>query len=466
MKRAEKALEESRRHLSLIMDSIADGFFAMDREWRIVHMNDAALTHFGKIREQVVGYLFFDIFPQTRGTAFDIEYRRAMESGKPVHFEVASMVSDKVMEVHAYPGPESMTVLFRDITERRQAEETTRRFASFPQLNPNPILETNASGEIVFCNPASLRILEELALEKEDCSLFLPEDLDTILRDWDKKTSMTVFREVIVKDRIFSGTVQLVPEFKAARIYSHEITTRKQAEEALRESDQRVRMKLESILSPEGDISKLELSDIIDVPAIQSLMDDFYGLAHIPLAIIDLKGTVLVGKGWQEICTQFHRVHPETCAHCIESDLQLSVGIPAGGSKLYKCKNNMWDVATPIIIGQQHVGNVFSGQFFFEGEQIDYELFRSQARQYGFDEEEYIRALEAVPRLSRETVDTGMSFFMKFAKMVSQLSYSNIKLARSLVQGEALAGSLTQSEGRLKRAQDRPPRQLGIGSCK
>ena len=222
------------------------------------------------------------------------------------------------------------------------------------------------------------------------------------------------------------------------------------AEEALRESEQRVRVKLESILSPEGDIGYLELADIIDARAIQSLMDDFYKLAHIPMAIIDLKGRVLVGEGWQDICTKFHRVNPETCAHCVESDTVLSAGIPQGESKLYKCKNNMWDIATPIMVAGQHVGNVFSGQFFFEGELPDYELFRKQARQYGFDEEEYIAALEAVPRLSRKFVETAMAFFAKLAHMLSQLSYSNIKLARSLAQRDALMEALHESEERFR----------------
>src|SRR5659263_126712 len=98
----------------------------------------------------------------------------------------------------------------------------------------------------------------------------------------------------------------------------------------------------------------------------------------------------------------------------------------------------MWDMATPIVVGGYHVGNIFSEQFFFEDEPLDYEFFRSQARKYGFNEEEYITALEKVPRLSREAVNTGMSFFMTFANMLSQLSYSNVKLAKSLAERDLL----------------------------
>ena len=183
--------------------------------------------------------------------------------------------------------------------------------------------------------------------------------------------------------------------------------TRKKLEGKLRESEAQEK-------------ANLELAKIIDAQAIQSLMNDFYKLAHIPMGLTDLKGNVLVSAGWQEICTKFHRVNPEACKHCVESDINLSTGVAPGEYKLYKCKNNMWDVVTPIMVEGQHVGNILSGQFFFEDEPIDYELFRSQARQYGFNEEEYIAALEKVPRLSREAVDTGMAFFMTFANMISQ----------------------------------------------
>ncbi len=214
---------------------------------------------------------------------------------------------------------------------------------------------------------------------------------------------------------------------------------------------QHVSLKIGKILSPARKMADLELAEVIDAREIQSLMDDFYKLAHIPIGIIDLKGNILVGVGWQDICTKFHRTHPESCKHCVESDTKLSVGVLPGEFKPYKCKNNMWDIATPIMVGSQHVGNIFLGQFFFDNEPLDYEFFRSQARKYGFNEEEYIAALEKVPRLSKETVDAIMVFFMKFANILSQLSYSNMKLARSLAERDALLEELRKSEERFRR---------------
>jgi len=205
----------------------------------------------------------------------------------------------------------------------------------------------------------------------------------------------------------------------------------------------------------EGDVRTPGLADIIDVAEVQMLMNDFHHFAQIPMGIVDVNGRVLVSVGWQRICTQFHRVNPETCRHCVESDTQLSTGVPPGEFRLYKCRNNMWDVATPIMVGTRHVGNVFSGQFFFLDETVDRELFRSQARLYGFDEAAYLAALEAVPRLSREAVDTSVGFFLRLAQMLSQLSHSNIELARSMCERERLMHSLSHSQQELRNTADR-----------
>ena len=207
-------------------------------------------------------------------------------------------------------------------------------------------------------------------------------------------------------------------------------------------------MYFEDTASNEEKIENLALSDLIDVADVQCMMDNFYKFAHIPMAIIDLNGKVLVGVGWQKICTDFHRVNHETLRHCIESDLKLTIGIPKGEFKLYKCKNGMWDMATPIYIGGQHMGNLFIGQFFFENETIDYNYFNSQASKFKFNTIEYFDALRVVPFISKEDLESAKIFFVKLADSLSKLSYSNIKLSRSLDAREKLSKSLRRSEER------------------
>lgn len=236
---------------------------------------------------------------------------------------------------------------------------------------------------------------------------------------------------------------QLIDELKRARERIAELEA-SQANHKPVEPDSKFLRNIASLR--EVDTGDLELADTLDVEAIQSLMNDFYEVAHIPIGIIDLKGKALVGVGWQDICTKFHRVNPQSFRSCIESDIQLSTGVPAGKFKLYKCHNHLWDAATPIILGDRHVGNVFYGQFFFDDEMIDYELFRSQARKYGFPEEEYIAALDAVPRLNRKSLVKTMAFLIKLAQMFSRLSYKNVMLARSLAEQDSLVRSLRAAE--------------------
>ncbi|HAD04177.1 MAG TPA: hypothetical protein DCF93_05900, partial [Desulfuromonas sp.] len=184
------------------------------------------------------------------------------------------------------------------------------------------------------------------------------------------------------------------------------------------------------------DFPQVGLADVIDAPALQEMMDDYYALTGIGVGIIDLNGVVLVGTGWQDICANFHRAVPESCAFCHESDMSLASGIPPGTFKEYFCKNSMLDIATPIMLGDRHVGNIFLGQFFYDDEEPDYEKFRAQARRFGYDEAEYLAALDRVPRWSRETVRRAMGFYSKLARMISRASYNNLILADALARSE------------------------------
>ena len=51
----------------------------------------------------------------------------------------------------------------------------------------------------------------------------------------------------------------------------------------------------------------------------------------------------------------------------------------------YKCRNNLWDIALPLRIEGRHLATIFVGQFFYEGETPDRELFRRQAEEFSDD---------------------------------------------------------------------------------
>lgn len=195
---------------------------------------------------------------------------------------------------------------------------------------------------------------------------------------------------------------------------------------------------------PIGDTAKPRFPDLVDVTALQSMMDDFYVLTRIPMSVVDLEGAVVVGAGWQNVCIDFHRANPQTCANCVESDTVLTAGIPAGESRLYQCKNGMWDAAMPVVVAGIHIANVFTGQFFFDDTPIDTDFFRAQAQRHGFDEEAYVSAVASVPRLSRATVQTGLDFLTKLSNMVSHLGLLALENARLYEAEHEIAETLQE----------------------
>ena len=76
--------------------------------------------------------------------------------------------------------------------------------------------------------------------------------------------------------------------------------------------------------------SGYELAKLIDLDRVQRLCDSLSQAFDVTLAVLDLSGNVLIATGWQDICTRFHREHPETLRGCLESDLQINQRLVQG----------------------------------------------------------------------------------------------------------------------------------------
>ncbi|MFC1556020.1 PAS domain S-box protein [candidate division KSB1 bacterium] len=186
---------------------------------------------------------------------------------------------------------------------------------------------------------------------------------------------------------------------------------------------------------------KYNFKELVDIPALQALTDELYKATSIPSAIIDIHGEILTGSGWQRICTDFHRKHPDIEKECIESDISIREGLEKGDSYvIYKCPRGLVDASSPVIIEGEHVANVFAGQLFMEPPDDKTEqFFREQAKKYGLNEEKYIEAYREIPVYPEKQFRYALSFLSKLAQMVATIGLTRLnekKAAEELIQSQ------------------------------
>ena len=100
------------------LDSVTDGYHAFDRDWRFTHLNRAAEQLLGHSREELVGKVLWEAFPDLLGTDFEHRYRQVAETGEPAVFEAYYEPWQRWYEERVFATEQGIAAFFLDITER------------------------------------------------------------------------------------------------------------------------------------------------------------------------------------------------------------------------------------------------------------------------------------------------------------------------------------------------------------
>ena len=124
------ALYAANKRVNSVIESITDGFFALNKEWEYVYLNQHQLLPQGKTASEVLGKNIWEVFPQLFHTIIYTEFHRAMEERITVRFETQSEEDDYWYEVTAYPFDDGICCMLKNIKEKKKYEKELKRLAN------------------------------------------------------------------------------------------------------------------------------------------------------------------------------------------------------------------------------------------------------------------------------------------------------------------------------------------------
>ncbi|MBP1153986.1 MULTISPECIES: diguanylate cyclase [unclassified Paenibacillus] len=126
-----------RDHKIAILDTILDGFIAIDRDWRITYWNKEAELITGKTAKEILDAPIWDIFPQEVGSLSSTKLHEAMYEQMTVRYDTYLKLTNQWYSVHVHSSKQGLTVFLLDITGRKRAEQQLTTIAYNDILTSN-----------------------------------------------------------------------------------------------------------------------------------------------------------------------------------------------------------------------------------------------------------------------------------------------------------------------------------------
>ena len=236
-----------------ILERISDGFLALDADWRITYLNERAAQVLGRRREDLVGTLVWEEFPEEMRAEFHEACREAVRTQKPLQFDAFSSADGRWFGCRVYPAPDGLSLFFQDVTERRETrrrlEENEQRYRSLFEQNVDAVFTFDLEGLFVDANPACEAVSGYSPEELRGAAflpLVVPEDrertqalAEQAMRGAAQHEDIAILHKSGRRVEINITKIPIVVDGKVVGIYgiAKDITARKRDEVALRESE-------------------------------------------------------------------------------------------------------------------------------------------------------------------------------------------------------------------------------------
>ena len=156
---AEEKLKKSEENYRTIMERVSDAFVALDKDWYYTYVNKKAGEIMRHDPDALIGKNIWTEFPEGIGQPFYKAYHQSMKEQIYIHLEEYYPPFDAWLENHIYPSPGGLSIFFRDITERKKAEQKILQ----SEENLKAIFENSSEAFILLDNKNRIKAFNNKA---------------------------------------------------------------------------------------------------------------------------------------------------------------------------------------------------------------------------------------------------------------------------------------------------------------